>query len=157
MDSSQLTTPSLTYARGNSYTYDNDSLMTAPGPFTITRGAQTGFIESVSDGTATLMPTYNGYGESSELVMDVGLTSALCLQDKLRSSPFRRFAYTRALRLYDGVSFSRSTVASLVRESCFAQVFVSYGASRIDSGCRVFIDDTTITIPTPTTPPAETG
>jgi RHS repeat-associated protein len=55
---------SVTYAgTATNYAYDNDGLLTQAGSFSITHDAQNGLPTSVSDGTATMTPSYNGYGE----------------------------------------------------------------------------------------------
>ena len=55
---------SVTYA-GSNYLlgYDDDSLLTSVGGFTITRNANNGLPESVSDGTLSQTRSFNGYGE----------------------------------------------------------------------------------------------
>ena len=55
---------SVTYA-GSNYLlgYDDDSLLTSVGGFTITRNTDNGLPESVSDGTLTQTRSFNGYGE----------------------------------------------------------------------------------------------
>jgi len=70
-DDFQLT--SFTYA-GSTATlaYDNDGLVTQAGAFTIARNATTGFPESVSDATAVLVPSFNGYGEVGAQSVTVG-------------------------------------------------------------------------------------
>ena len=45
------------------YTYDDDSLLTGAGNFTVTRNALNDFVETVSDGTLIASMGYNGYGE----------------------------------------------------------------------------------------------
>jgi RHS repeat-associated protein len=55
---------SLTYAGGTeSYTYDNDGLLTGAGSFTISRNAGNGLPETVTGGALSLSRTFNGYGE----------------------------------------------------------------------------------------------
>ena len=55
---------SMTYAGASqSFGYDNDGLLTSAGTYTVTRNAQNGLPESVSDGTLTVNRTFNGYGE----------------------------------------------------------------------------------------------
>ena len=55
---------SLNYAgTSQSFSYDNDGLMTSAGSFTITRNTQNGFPASVSDGTFINTRTFSGYGE----------------------------------------------------------------------------------------------
>ncbi len=61
-----------------SYSYDNDFLLTGAGGFTITRNAANGLPESVSGGALSLSRTFNGYGEADShnyAVNGVGLTS----------------------------------------------------------------------------------
>lgn len=55
---------SVTYA-GSNYLlgYDDDSLLASIGSFTITRNANNGLPESVSDGTLSQTRSFNGYGE----------------------------------------------------------------------------------------------
>ncbi|MCP4263332.1 MAG: hypothetical protein GY774_38375, partial [Planctomycetes bacterium] len=55
---------SVTYA-GSNYVlgYDDDSLLTSVGSNTITRNANNGLPESVSDGTLSQTRNFNGYGE----------------------------------------------------------------------------------------------
>ncbi|NNL80183.1 MAG: RHS repeat-associated core domain-containing protein [Flavobacteriaceae bacterium] len=54
----------FTYAGDTeNYTYDDDGLLTGAGSFTITRNAQNGLPESVSDGALNQGLTFNGYGE----------------------------------------------------------------------------------------------
>ena len=74
---------SVTYA-GSNYVlgYDDDSLLTSVGGFTITRNVNNGLPESVSDGTLTQTRNFNGYGEidsyshnvNSSSVYDISLT-----------------------------------------------------------------------------------
>ena len=55
---------SLTYSGGTeSYTYDNDGLLTGAGNFAISRNAGNGLPESVFGGSLSLARTFNGYGE----------------------------------------------------------------------------------------------
>jgi YD repeat-containing protein len=55
---------SFTYSGGTeSYTYDNDGLLTGAGSFTIGRNAGNGFPDSVTGGALSLSRTFNGYGE----------------------------------------------------------------------------------------------
>jgi YD repeat-containing protein len=55
---------SITYA-GSNYAlgYDDDSLLTSIGNFTITKNADNGLPESVSNGTLTQTRSFNGYRE----------------------------------------------------------------------------------------------
>jgi RHS repeat-associated protein len=54
----------FTYSGGTeSYTYDNDGLLTGAGSFTIGRNAGNGLPESVSGGALSLARIFNGYGE----------------------------------------------------------------------------------------------
>ena len=46
-----------------SYTYDNDGLLTGAGSFAITRNAGNGLPEAVTGGALSLSRTFNGYGE----------------------------------------------------------------------------------------------
>ncbi|MCP4569483.1 MAG: RHS repeat protein, partial [FCB group bacterium] len=62
----------FTYAGSSeSFTYDNDGLLTGSGDFTITRNAQNGLPEGVSDGSINLNRTFNGYGEISDQTFTV--------------------------------------------------------------------------------------
>ncbi len=55
---------SVTYAGATeNFAYDDDDLITGAGAFTIGRNALNGLPESVTDGTATVTRTINGYGE----------------------------------------------------------------------------------------------
>jgi RHS repeat-associated protein len=55
---------SLTFAGvTESYTYDNDGLLTGAGSFTISRNAGNGLPETVAGGSLSLSRTFNGYGE----------------------------------------------------------------------------------------------
>jgi len=55
---------SMTYAgQSQTYSYDNDGLLTAAAPFTITRNAQNGLPQSVSDSVLTMNRNFSGYGE----------------------------------------------------------------------------------------------
>ena len=70
---------SVTYAGGPEYiTYDNDGLLASASGFTINREVSpgvpnaTGFPEYVTDGTLTVTPTFNGYGELASIEYDVG-------------------------------------------------------------------------------------
>jgi RHS repeat-associated protein len=55
---------SFTYAGAtNSYTYDNDGLLTSSGIYTIARNVQNGLAESVSGGELALTRTFDGYAE----------------------------------------------------------------------------------------------
>jgi RHS repeat-associated protein len=58
---------SFSYA-GNteSYTYDDDGLLTGAGSFTIARNVDNGLPESVSGGSLSISRTPNGYGEVSD-------------------------------------------------------------------------------------------
>ncbi len=54
----------FTYAGAvETFTYDDDGLLTGSGGFTITRNAGNGLPESVTDGNSTMDRTFNGYGE----------------------------------------------------------------------------------------------
>jgi RHS repeat-associated protein len=54
----------FTYAGENeSYTYDNDGLLTGAGDYIIARNAQNGLPEAVNGGSLSLSRTFNGYGE----------------------------------------------------------------------------------------------
>ena len=54
----------FTYAGATEpFSYDNDGLLTGSGSFTISRNAQNGLPESVSDGILNITRTFNGYGE----------------------------------------------------------------------------------------------
>jgi RHS repeat-associated protein len=56
----------FTYAGGiTHYAYDNDGLITGAGAFTITRDAQNGLPQSVSNASLTLNRKFNGYGEQT--------------------------------------------------------------------------------------------
>ena len=55
---------SLTYAgRTESYTYDNDNLLTGAGSFTVSRNTGNGLPETIIGGSLSLSRTFNGYGE----------------------------------------------------------------------------------------------
>jgi RHS repeat-associated protein len=55
---------SLNYSGGTeSYTYDNEGLLTGAGNFTISRNAGNGLPEAVTGGALSLSRTFNGYGE----------------------------------------------------------------------------------------------
>ena len=55
---------SFTYAgNAETYTYDDDGLLTGAGSFTIGRNASNGLPESVSGGALNLVRSFNGYGE----------------------------------------------------------------------------------------------
>ncbi|MDB4264804.1 hypothetical protein N9893_01935 [bacterium] len=55
---------SFTYSGGTvSYSYDNDGLLTGAGSFTITRNADNGLPETVTDGALNLGRSFSGYGE----------------------------------------------------------------------------------------------
>ena len=61
----------FTYAGGiESYSYDNDGLLTGAGGFSITRNAQNGLPEAVTGGSLSISRIFNGYGE----VSDQGIT-----------------------------------------------------------------------------------
>ena len=58
---------SMTYAGATqSFGYDNDGLLTSAGTYTITRNAQNGLPEIVSDGILTVNRIFSGYGEMDE-------------------------------------------------------------------------------------------
>jgi RHS repeat-associated protein len=58
---------SLSYAGvTESYTYDNDGLLSGAGSFTISRNAGNGLPEAVTGGLLNLSRTFNGYGEVSD-------------------------------------------------------------------------------------------
>ncbi|GBC62894.1 hypothetical protein DENIS_3878 [Desulfonema ishimotonii] len=68
-----LAVSSFTYAgETESYTYDNDGLLTGAGDFTITRKEQNGLPESVSDSALTLSRDFSGYGETDREAYSVG-------------------------------------------------------------------------------------
>ena len=55
---------SFTYGGGTvNYTYDDDGLLIGSGGFAITRNAENGLPQGVSDGVFNLTRTFNGYGE----------------------------------------------------------------------------------------------
>ncbi|MDO8723841.1 MAG: RHS repeat-associated core domain-containing protein [Syntrophales bacterium] len=57
-------TTSISYAGGSqSLTYDNDGLLTGVGSFAITRNAQNGLPEGITDGALSIARTVSGYGE----------------------------------------------------------------------------------------------
>jgi RHS repeat-associated protein len=70
---------SLTYAVvTENYTYDNDSLLTGAGSFTISRNAGNGLPEAVTGDALNLARSFNGYGELSDevyIVSGQGITS----------------------------------------------------------------------------------
>ena len=49
------------------YSYDNDGLLTGSGAYTLTRDVQNGYVTQLTDGTLTQYRSYNGYGELTEL------------------------------------------------------------------------------------------
>ncbi|MCD4743039.1 MAG: sugar-binding protein, partial [Desulfobacteraceae bacterium] len=62
----------FTYAGDTvSYAYDNDGLLTRSRDYTISRNAQNGLPESVTDNTLTLNRTFNAYGELSQKSINV--------------------------------------------------------------------------------------
>ncbi len=64
---------SLTYAGTvNSFTYDNDGLLTGSGVYAISRNALNGLPESVSGGSFHLSRSFNGYAEISDQTATVG-------------------------------------------------------------------------------------
>ena len=64
---------SITYGGSSqSFTYDNDGLLTGAGGYTITRNAQNGLPVTVSDGTLTNTRTFSGYGELDGSAYTVG-------------------------------------------------------------------------------------
>jgi RHS repeat-associated protein len=64
---------SFTYGGGTeSYTYDNDGLLTGAGRFTIVRDAGNGLPTSVTGGALSLGRTFNGYGELEAQDFTVG-------------------------------------------------------------------------------------
>jgi RHS repeat-associated protein len=64
---------SLTYAGGTeSYTYDNDGLLTGAGNYTISRNAGNGLPETVTGGSLSLSRTFNGYGETDAQNYSIG-------------------------------------------------------------------------------------
>ncbi len=67
---------SVIYA-GSTYVlgYDDDSLLTSAGSFTISRNVDNGLPESVSDGTLTQTRSFNGYGEIDNYSHDVNGSS----------------------------------------------------------------------------------
>ena len=55
---------SMTYAgQSQTFGYDNDSLLTTASPFTISRNAQNGLPQAITDSTLTLNRSFSGYGE----------------------------------------------------------------------------------------------
>jgi RHS repeat-associated protein len=61
---SDFTISGFTYAGAmESYTYDNDGLLTSTGRFSISRNLDNGLPESMTDGSMVLDRTFNGYGE----------------------------------------------------------------------------------------------
>jgi RHS repeat-associated protein len=64
---------SFTYAGATeTYTYDNDGLLTGAGRFTIGRNAENGLPESATGGAMALSRTFNGYGEPDAESLTVG-------------------------------------------------------------------------------------
>lgn len=64
---------SITYAGTTSaFTYDNDGLITGSGPFTISRNADNGLAEGISDGTLHIAQSFNGYAEIDGQTTAVG-------------------------------------------------------------------------------------
>ncbi len=59
--------------------YDSDGLLTAAGPFTITRNTQNGLPETVTDGTLTVSRAFNGYGEIDGYGYNIGGTDIYTL------------------------------------------------------------------------------
>jgi len=58
---------SMTYAgTTQNFGYDNDRLLVSTGTYAITRNAQNGLPEIVSDGTMSIKRTFSGYGELDE-------------------------------------------------------------------------------------------
>jgi RHS repeat-associated protein len=63
----------ISYAGGTeALTYDADGLLTGAGGFTITRSAQNGLPEGVTDGTLAATRTFNGFGEAAGVAYQVG-------------------------------------------------------------------------------------
>ncbi len=66
-------TASITYAGiTQALTYDNDGLLINAGGITITRNAQNGLPEQLSDGTMTAVRNFSGYGELDGLSHSIG-------------------------------------------------------------------------------------
>ncbi len=64
---------SLSYAGASqSFTYDNDGLLTGTGGYTISRNAQNGLPVTLSDGTLTNNRIFSGYGELDGSAYTVG-------------------------------------------------------------------------------------
>ncbi len=71
---------SITYAGASqTFTYDNDGLLTSVGSFTITRNTQNGLPEKVSDNTYSLTRTFNGYGEIDAYSNKIGTADVYML------------------------------------------------------------------------------
>jgi RHS repeat-associated protein len=63
----------LTYAgSAETYTYDDDGLLTGAGRFSVARNAGNGLPESVTDGTLTLSRSFSGYGETASQTVTAG-------------------------------------------------------------------------------------
>ena len=66
-------TTSISYAGGSqTLTYDNDGLLTGVGSFAITRNAQNGLPEGITDGILSIARTISGYGETDGLSNAIG-------------------------------------------------------------------------------------
>src|SRR5688500_5546766 len=66
-DDFRLVTEKVNDAHAVTYTYDDDGLVTAAGDLTLTRDADTGFLESSTLGGVTEDREYNGFGELTRL------------------------------------------------------------------------------------------
>jgi RHS repeat-associated protein len=61
------------YAGGSqALAYDDDGLLTNAGPYAITRNAQNGLPERVTDGAVTIARTFSGYGETDGVSYAIG-------------------------------------------------------------------------------------
>jgi RHS repeat-associated protein len=70
---SDFNVASITYAGASQILgYDNDGLLTASSPFTITRDMQNGLPLALSDGMFTERRSYSGYGELDSLSYSIG-------------------------------------------------------------------------------------
>ncbi|MCP4711644.1 MAG: RHS repeat protein, partial [Planctomycetes bacterium] len=81
-----LNSETFTYAGvSDTFTYDNDDLLTGAGSFTITRNAENGLPETVNDSSFNLSRTFDGYGEITDQAFSVNnslnLTSWSLIRD----------------------------------------------------------------------------
>jgi len=92
---------SSTYAGATeSYTYDDDGLLTSSGDYTLTRDAQNAYTTNLTDGTLTQNRSYNNFGEVTE-VADNTFTYQLSQRDNAGAITQKKETLNGATNTYD--------------------------------------------------------